>query len=117
MLSPEGGAVVVLRTTYHIHVYTIGLVPGMLDALFQPLLETGRYLMESFELSHFLHLLVIPGGARIKALDYGTDIAKYTCIHKGCKTKHYSKRNGHKLKNPSVSKDIVNITFFQCETK
>lgn len=69
------------RNTYHIHVYAIGVGPGMLEVFLQPLPERVGDLVKAYELFDLLHLGVVAGGTRIEALYDGTDVTKDTGIH------------------------------------
>ena len=53
----------------------------MLEILLQPLPQRVGDLVKANELFDLLHLGVIAGGARVEALDDGTDVTKDTGIH------------------------------------
>lgn len=69
--------------TYHVHINTVGIGPGMLEELLKTLTKDIGDLVEPDELLDLLHLGMVPSGTGIQALNDGTHVTKYTRIHKG----------------------------------
>lgn len=69
--------------TYSIHVNAIGVGPGMLKVLLQPLTKVAWDLVEADEFFDSQHLGVVACSARIQPLDDGWHISKYAGIHEG----------------------------------
>ena len=67
--------------TYHIHIDSIRVRPGVLEVLFQTLAERVRNLVEANELFDFLHLGVVASSSRVESLDDGAHVAEDARVH------------------------------------
>lgn len=68
---------------YRVHVDTVGVGPGVLEILLQPLPQRVGDLVEADELLDAQHLGVIARRARVQPLDDGGDVAKDAGVHEG----------------------------------
>lgn len=68
-------------STHSVHVNAIGVGPGMLEILLQPLAQRIGDLVEADELSDPQHLGVVPSRPRVQTLDDGRNIPKDTGVH------------------------------------
>lgn len=64
-----------------IHVDAVGVGPGVLEVLLQPLPQRVGYLVEADELPDAQHLGVVARRARIEALDDGRNVAEDAGVH------------------------------------
>lgn len=71
--------------THSVHVDAIGVGPGMLEVLLQPLPQRVGDLVEPDELPHAQHLGVVAGRPGVQTLDDGRDVSKDTGVHQGWK--------------------------------
>lgn len=67
--------------SYHVHVDAVGVRPGVLEVLLQPLPQGVRDLVEADELFDPEHLEVIPGRARVQPLDDGGHVPEDAGVH------------------------------------
>jgi len=70
--------------TYSVHVDAVGVGPGMLEVLLQPLAQASWDLVEPDELFDPQHLSVIAGRARVQSLDDCRHVSKDTGVHQSC---------------------------------
>ena len=68
---------------YHVHVDAVGVVPGVLEVLLQPLPQRVGDLMEADELLHPQHLQVVACRARVQPLDDGRHVPEDAGVHQG----------------------------------
>jgi len=67
--------------SYHIHVDAVGVGPGVLEVLLQPLPQRVRDLVETDEFFDPEHLEVIPGRTGVQPLDDGGHVPKDAGVH------------------------------------
>lgn len=67
--------------TYTIHVYTVGIWPGVLVALYQSVTKTLGYDMKSDELLDTGHLLMVLLSTLVQSQHDGRHITKYGSTH------------------------------------
>lgn len=67
--------------THSVHVDAVGVGPGVLEVLLQPLPQTSGDLMEADELFDPQHLGVVAGRAGVQSLDDGRHVTKDTGVH------------------------------------
>lgn len=70
--------------TYSVHVDAIGVGPGMLEVLLQPLSQASWDLMKTDELFDPQHLGVVAGRAWVQSLDDGRNVTEDTGVHQSC---------------------------------
>lgn len=66
---------------HRVHVYAVGVGPGVLEILLQSLAQRIRYLVESDKLSYAQHLRMISRCSRVQPLDDRRHITKDTGVH------------------------------------
>lgn len=69
------------RSPHRVHVDAVGVGPGVLEILLQPLPQASRNLVEADELLHPQHLCVVARCARVQTLDYSRHVAEDAGIH------------------------------------
>ena len=75
-----------LLRTYHVHVDSVRVRPGVLEVLLQALAERVRNLVEPDELFDLLHLRVVARRARVQTLNDGAHVAEDARVHQSCGT-------------------------------
>lgn len=76
----------VILFIYRVHVDAVGVGPGVLEVLLQPLPQWVWNLVKAYELLDPQHLSVIAGRTGVQPLDDGRDVSKNTGVHEGCNT-------------------------------
>jgi len=67
--------------TYHIHIDSVRIGPGVLEVLLEALAERIGNLVEANELLDLLHLGVVARRARVETLNDGAHVAKDARVH------------------------------------
>lgn len=74
--------------SYHVHVDAVGVRPGVLEVLLQPLPQRVGNLVEADEFFDSQHLQVVSGCARIQPLDDSGHIPKDAGVHESWGRSH-----------------------------
>lgn len=72
------------KGAHHVHVYPVGIRPGVLEVLLESLPQRIGNLMETDELADAQELSVVASSSRIEALNYRRYVAEDRCVHKCC---------------------------------
>ncbi len=83
--APPAAAPAAGGESYQVHVYSVGVGPGVLEVLLEPLPQRVRNLVKADELFDLLHLRVVARRARVEALDDGTHVAEDAGVHECCR--------------------------------
>lgn len=79
-----------MRTgTHSVHVDAVGVGPGVLEILLQPLPEWVGDLVEADKFPDSQHLGVVAGGARVQPLDDGRHVPEDAGIHEGWRREEF----------------------------
>lgn len=77
----SGGVQALRAGTHSVHVYAVGVGPGVLEVFLQPLAQGIGDLVEADELPDPQHLGVVPSRPRVQTLDDGRNIPKDAGVH------------------------------------
>ena len=79
-----------------VHVNAVGVGPGVLEVLLQPLPQRVGDLVEADELPHPQHLGVVARRARVQTLDDGRHVAEDAGVHEGWEDRGEERRGEEK---------------------
>ena len=71
--------------SHSVHVDAVGVGPGVLEVLLQPLAQATGDLVEADELLDAQHLGVVARCARVQPLDDGRHVAEDAGVHQRCR--------------------------------